>query len=596
MFWKATRRGFTFIESITSIAVFAILVVSISQVTSTIIQQTQDFRENTAVSSLANRYLEIARNLPYSQIGTINGNPHGTLADLPNAIETVVNDTSYQIYYVVNYFDDPADGTILSGTDLAPNDYKQIKLYVKNVTTDTTQSFLTNIAPKGLESLSGGGALAIEVFDAVGQPVPNASINITNTSVNPNINVTRTTDSSGNWIEVGLPASANSYHIIVTKNGYSTDQTHAITIGNPNPTKSDATILDGQVTSISFSIDKVSRLLFNTFNQSCGAISGINLAVRGAKLIGTPDIYKFEHSYVSDAYGNVDIASIEWDNYVPAISSNDYMIYGSSPIQQISVLPNTDQTYTFVLGPKTTNSLLVIVKDGATGNPLKGVKVDLGQQGGGNILSKFTSGSIWSQQDWTGGMNQVTFTDASMYFSDDGNVDTSDTPSGIKLANYGGTSYASAGTLTSSTFDTGTNNTTYTSLDWQPTSQDPATEIKFQIATNNDSETWDYVGPDGTNATYFTVPGSTVHASNNNKRYVRYKAFLSTSNTALTPIVTSVGINYVSGCSTPGQAMFEGLENRSDYEITASMENYQTQIINPASINGYQTTEILLNP
>src|SRR3989338_1273322 len=161
------QKGFTLIESLVSIAVFVLMVVAINATATAIVRETKNFRENTVISSLANQYLEIARNLPYSQIGTFSGNPYGNLPDQPNAINTSVNGKNYEIYYVVNFVDDPADGTIVLGTDPAPNDYRQIKLYVKNVSTGLTTSFLSTIAPKGLESLNGGGALSIEVFDAV---------------------------------------------------------------------------------------------------------------------------------------------------------------------------------------------------------------------------------------------------------------------------------------------------------------------------------------------------------------------------------------------------------------------------------------------
>jgi hypothetical protein len=272
------------------------------------------------------------------------------------------------------------------------------------------------------------------------------------------------------------------------------------------------------------------------------------------------------------------------------------MLYGSSPIQQISVLPDTSQTYTLILGPKTNNSLLVIVKDGATGNPIKGAQVQLQKDESEIVATKLTSGSIWSQQDWLGGSGQTDFTDPTMYETDDGNINTGGSPSALRLANFGGASYAASGTLTSSTFDTGTTDTTYTSVTWQPTSQDPATSLKFQIATNNDKTTWNFVGPDGTAGTYFTVPGNTINTVNNNNRYIRYKAFLSTTNPLVTPVLTSIGINYVSGCFTPGQAMFAGIAARSDYKVIVSMDGYVTKTISPLTVGGYQLLEVLLNP
>ena len=229
------------------IAIFVLLAGAVYETFFVITRQIAQNSESTTVSNLASKYLEIARNIPYAQIGTTQGNPHGTLPDLPNSTSVIVGNKTYQVYYEVTYVDDPADGTALGGSDPAPNDYKQVKVSVKNTATNIVTKFVTNIVPTGLENLASGGALVLSVINAVGQPVGGASVTITNTALAPQINITRTTDANGKWIEVGLPDSSNSYHVVATKAGYSSDQTYPTTVGNPSPTKGDATILDGQV-------------------------------------------------------------------------------------------------------------------------------------------------------------------------------------------------------------------------------------------------------------------------------------------------------------------------------------------------------------
>lgn len=1099
--FKSYFKGVTLIEVVVCVAIFAILSVSIFGVFTSIVNGIIYYRETTTVSSLADQYIEIVRNMPYSQIGTIEGNPQGSLADLPNPLNLIINGTTYQVYYAISYVDDPADGTALAGTDPAPNDYKQVKLYIKNVSTGVTNSFLTNVSPKGLEGLENGGALSIQVINAVGQPVPGATIHITNTNITPHIDLTRTADANGDWIEVGLPDSANSYHIVVTKSGYSTDQTAPITSQNPNPTKPDATISNGQVTQISFSIDQISNLVFNTLDQLCAPIPGVGLEVKGTKLTGTPSVLKFDNTYTSDSNGQVSLNNLEWDTYTPLLTGSSYMIYGSSPIQQVNLLPGANQNFNLILGPETTNSLLTIVKDSSTGNPIEGAEVDLqtsvapanytitasggtngtitpsgavlvnsganqsfnitadtgyviqnvfvdgssvgvvssytfsdvltdhaisvifapsaswlsgwsyrkkitisnanvgsdltsfpllvkiSETGGGStnigynvsdtnhgydirftdsggtnllsyeresfsissknltanfwvkvpivshsnttdiyiyygnssqslsdwttqgsptnaqlvwdsnflgvwhladnasnktvvdstggdngtakantstktttgevdgaltfngsndyvnlgsnvgnftlssdftiaawvnpaldstddviygntwngygymlridsankarfILSKdsshyngiessiltsgwhyivgtwdgsspkilvdgadnsktavtqntvssittnnntaiglgstsdnhyfkgpidevrvsnlvrptdwikfeyhniadsgndltlasqetkintytittssgangtitpsgsvlvnsgenqafiitpsfgyhiasitvdgnsedttspytfnnvtgnhtisatfdptiisggyvttgYTSGSVWNQQNWAGGSGQSNFVDSTEYYQDDGGISNNNVPSGLRLAGIGN-SYVSSGSLTSSSFDTGTDSTSYTTLTWQPTSQNPATSIKFQLAANNDNLTWNYLGPDGTSGTYYTVPGTTINDLNNN-RYIRYKVFISTTDSSQTPVLTSVNINYVSGCFSPGQVMFPGLQYSRSYQATISLSGYQTQTISNITVSGYNVLQVLLS-
>ncbi len=588
------RKGFTLVEVVIGIGVFAIVAVSIYGIIASMFSAIKYEREHASVAALADRFMEIARNLPYSQVGTLGGNPHGSLPDFANASTTTVGSNTYQLYYEVTYVDDPADGTIAAGTDPAPNDYKQVKLFVKNMTTGIITDFVTTIVPSSLESLSSGGALAIKVFNAVGQPVPNAQVSIVNNALSPSLNLSRQSDASGNWTEVGLPDSSNSYHVVVTKSGYSTDATYPITGQNPNPVKPDGTILNGQATQVSFSIDQLSNVTFHTLNQTCQPLPSVGLEVRGAKLIGTPNVYKFDNTYTSDANGLVPLTNIEWDNYTPMLTSPSSMIYGSYPIQQVAVLPNTSQDFSLIVGPATANSLLVIVKDAATGNPIEGATVDLQTISPAGDTYETTGGSIWNQESWAGGAGQALWSDPTMYFSDDGGVSASGVPAGLRLLNTG-SAYVPSGTLTSSAFDTGTVSTSYTTLTWQPTSQDPATAVQFQVATNNDNATWNFVGPDGTANTYYTTSGSSISATNNNNRYVRYRVTLSTSDSSKTPVLTGVNLNYVSGCFTPGQVMFPGLAAGANYNVVVSMTGYQTQTISSVNINGYSVLTVLLS-
>jgi uncharacterized protein (TIGR02145 family) len=161
----------------------------------------------------------------------------------------------------------------------------------------------------------------------------------------------------------------------------------------------------------------------------------------------------------------------------------------------------------------------------------------------------------------------------------------------------GGTSqYYSSGYLISSTFDTGTSQTDFTTITWLPTSQNSSTNVKFQIAANNDNLTWNFTGPDGTGNSFYTAP-DIINSSLDNNRYVRYKVILETNDLSITPVVTNISINYNSGCRTPGQVIFTGLAAAGGYTVTVSMNGmgYQTKIIPDIEISGNDTLEILLS-
>lgn len=596
--YSSRQSGFTLIEAVVSIGVFAVIIAGVIGVLTALTTVVKAHREKIILSALADTYLEIARNLPYRSVGTLNGNPNGVLPDATNPRIISIQSTTYRLYYEVTYIDDPADGTILAGTDPNPNDYKQVKMFVRNMTTNALTTFVTNISPKGLEGISSAGAIRIQVFDARGRSVPNAAVHIENRALIPAIILDRTADAAGTWIEVGLPTSVNGYHIVVTKAGYSTDQTYPITTANPNPIKPDATVVVGRVTDVSFSIDLLANLTIKTLTQRCAPLDGVGVNVTGAKLIGlTPTVLNFDQNFTSVA-GQILLNNIEWDVYTPTLLPGQrLLLYGTAPIQSINVLPGTSSTFSFILGAASANSLRVIVKDATTNAPLEGAAVHLRK--GGSVAQDYgpflTGGSLWRQEDWTGGAGQVTFTDPTRYFADDGNVDTNSVPTGVRLKKISGR-YVSSGVVESSSFDTGTAQSVYTSLSWEPTSQDPATTVKFQVAGSNDNRTWNYKGPDGTAGTYYTVPGSTISSTLTNSRYVRYKAYLATTDDRRTPVFTSLSVNYVSGCSTPGQVMFPNLTAGNNYDLDVTLAGYQRWVLTSFTITGNQTREVLMTP
>jgi hypothetical protein len=80
----------------------------------------------------------------------------------------------------------------------------------------------------------------------------------------------------------------------------------------------------------------------------------------------------------------------------------------------------------------------------------------------------------------------------------------------------------------------------WTTLSWNAAT--PAgTAVKFQAAAGNDANgLFAFVGPDGTANTFFNSGDSL--AQFNGKRYLKYKAYLSTTNTAVTPVLNDVTV------------------------------------------------------
>lgn len=612
MFLKKQKNitGFSLVEILVSVAIFCVLALGMLATVGAVNRSVKIAREKIILSSLASNYLEIVRNMPYAQVGTIGGNPVGQLPDSSNAVSQVIGATTYRIYYEVTYVDDPADYLISTpspNTDIYAADYKQVKMNILNTSTNQVTNFVTNVVPAGLEGTSGQGAIRIQVIDSQGNPVPAANVAIRYPALSPTQVLSRQTDASGYWTEVGLAPAANHYRIEITKAGYSSDQTYPITSANPSPLHPDVTVASGTLTSITFAIDLLANLNIRTLDEICQPLSGVNVNVRGAKLIGTPtstptsaSLYKFNNNYTSSA-GLIALNNIEWDTYTPTLlTGQSVIVYGTSPIQKIDVLPGTTQTYTMILGSNSTaNSLLVIVKDAGTGGAIEGATVHL-QKGGSTPQDYYgtTGGSVWVQSSWVGGGGSSVWssTTTNQYFVDDGNIDINSNPTGVRLRKVSG-DYLAAGTLESSTFDTGTSATNYTILTWQPTSQNIHTTLRFQVAASNDtSQPWNYVGPDGTFATYYTTPGVDIGSALDSKRYVRYKAYLSTTDDKFTPVLTSINLNFVTGCFTPGQVMFKDLTSGNNYDLYISAPGYQDEILNGLNITTNQSQTVEMSP
>jgi len=256
---KINSKGFTLIEILVGIALMVIIFLGLYGAFHLGLKVVGQSKAKVTAISLANQKMEEIRNLPYNDIGTIGGIPPGVLPET----ETIVrNSIKYTIKTTVLYVDDPFDE--LAPIDTLPTDYKRAKVKVSWEGYFGGEVVLvTDIAPKGVETETGGGTLKILVFNSQGEGVPQADIHIVNNQVSPSIDATYQSDDWGSLIIAGAPTSTEAYQITVTKGGYSQDRTYGRD-EVANPLKPHATVFEGQITEISFSIDKMSTFSIET--------------------------------------------------------------------------------------------------------------------------------------------------------------------------------------------------------------------------------------------------------------------------------------------------------------------------------------------
>lgn len=589
------QHGFALVELLVGVGVFMIIAVGIYGAFSTTLKLISTSRSKVVAMDLANEQFEIVRNLPYASVGIVSGIPSGSIPHVQNLTRSGF---LFIATTTVRNIDDPFDGTLGGNpNDLSPADNKLVEI---EIGCPACKNFVpvfvnTRVAPKNLETASTNGALFINVLDASGQPVPDAAVHVVNNSQVPAVVIDDSTNINGVLQIVDAPPGVNVYEITVTKAGYTTDKTYTPgAVGNPNPLKPHATVAVQQVTQISFIIDRLSSLDVSSVTQTCAAIPSVDFSLEGTRLIGSsPDVLKYDQDHVTNGSGLKSISNLEWDSYSLLVSDSGYDLIGTNPIFPLNLLPNTDQDTELIVAPKDPRGLLVIVKDSATQLPLSTADVNLENNPYNETL--VTGRGFLNQTDWSGGGGQGTSTDATRYYSST-NIDSGSPVGEIKLSGSFGV-FDSSGTLTSSTYDTGSASN-FHQLVWQPLDQPPAAgadSVRFQIATNNDTETWNYIGPNGTAGDYYTSANTNINSIHNGDRYLRYRVYLNTNDTSVSPNISDISFTFTSSCIPPGQVFFSGLSS-GVYDVTVTRSGYSpyTGQINVSS--NWQQLEVSLSP
>lgn len=108
----------------------------------------------------------------------------------------------------------------------------------------------------------------------------------------------------------------------------------------------------------------------------------------------------------------------------------------------------------------------------------------------------------------------------------------------------GGVGYPDAGDYTSVVFDSNSTSSIYYAVDWQATVPSNTTlRLQMRSGASSDLAAATWVGPDGTNASYFSTGQASIPAVLSAKRYIQFKVLFS-SDTISTPVLTEVKINY----------------------------------------------------
>jgi len=357
------QRGFTLIEVVIDIFIITVIFGALAGSFILVLRTVASGQLRAGALAQANEQMETLRNMSYDSLSTQNGTilPHGTIPDS----QTVVS--SGRTYYLVTniiYVDDPFDGCAIPvgsniyectdgqtsvNEDVIPMDYKRISVEVRESEGGALLASLSsNVAAKAAETGSNTGMLLVTVNDANGQALAGVTVTITNTT--QGISVSGTTNVRGQLFVAGLtPDNNNHYHIVATKNGYSTDYTTPRTPQNPNQTQPDVDINAQQVTIQTLSIDLLGQMRVTVKNESGAVLPNIPITATSSKTTQfNPVMPKNVYRVNTDDSGVALFPAVEWDSYT-ITAPEGYLVVMTDPYQQVSVDPASLREVSFVI-------------------------------------------------------------------------------------------------------------------------------------------------------------------------------------------------------------------------------------------------------
>lgn len=425
-------KGFTLIEVVVATFIIGTVVVGMFGLFLLTLRGAQTGERRIAAVALANAKMEMVRNLPYLNVGTVGGVPNGAI---PQEETVSRNDQTYTVRTDIRYVDDPYDGSLAGqqqeedvvtichkpgtpneqtltvpasaldahishgdttgacddqGEGTPPGDennadYKQVRVSVSWPSRYNLSPVLliTYVVPQGIEGGELGGTLDFHTFDADGDAVEGATVVLTNDSTDPPISITTQTNAEGRVVLPGLPAATDSYELTLTKNGYTQEQTYDATANFlPLSQYAHFSMLVKQVTPKTFFIDQVATLVVHTVDEAAAVVPSVAYSLQGTKTIaqdaaGEP-IYKVDVVSQTSAAGQQTHDDLDWDTYEFTIdgAATGYDIKETSVVLPVVVAPGASLDLTVTLVPHTAHSLHVTVVDTA-GMPVNNATVQV---------------------------------------------------------------------------------------------------------------------------------------------------------------------------------------------------------------------------
>jgi len=568
---RSRQSGITLLDTLVGTFLMLVIFVGIAAAFQLSVELISNNKARAGAVALGNERMEYMRSLSYSQLGTVGGIPAGPI---PQSENIALNGVNYVRRTVVEYVDDPKDGTGASDSNGISADYKAGKVDVSWLPHSGTARHLvlaSRFSPtNGMETSVTGGTLIVKAVNATGTLLPGATVQIVNSSASPAINTTTFTNASGTVSLIGAPAASN-YQITVSQSGYSTAQTYSVTAQNTNPSPANVTVSNNVTTTSTFAIDVLGTRTVrtwlpiaagnwtDTFANTSKIATSTNIAVSSntAKLNGSAPFPSYGEMQTI-AVGPSLLAqwkTLSWTNAQPGGTSIRYRVYDGAGQALIPEVQLPGNAAGFTASPVDLSNV------STTTYPA--LRVDAVYSSTG---ASTPSTSMW-KVDFTAGPTPL----ANLAFSMTGAKTIGSGPSGTLYK------YSQSGLQSDSTGTLAIPN-----LEWDTygiTVNGTTTGYDISSACGPQPES---LAPGGTLATDLFFSAHTTNSLLVDVHVAATGALLKNA----TVMLTRTGFSANAKTDSCGQAFFSGLTSGSAYTVAAGAAGYATSTITNVSVGG----------
>lgn len=386
------KKGFTLIEALTVLFIFALITTTFYAVISTGIQYIQNAKNRLGALAIANEKMEAIRNLSYDDIGTDGGAISG---DLPDSETVTENTRSYNVNYVVTGVRDLFDGDYPS--DIAFIDYKKVTIEVSwNEGIGEKKVMLTSrFVPQGLEVAGvNDGILLVNIFSDQpgGTGIENSKVSITNTETV--LDTYDYTDGAGHTDFMGdkITNSIQKYQITVEKSGYETVHTYPPYPDTPfSPVDVHASVITGNLNVINIVQNELANLKVSTVDYLDRDVPNIDFHIEGGRKLGnvvelvdelpvitTEPVYSLNTDASTDSGGEKNLGAVSPGNYTFTLADSNYEIIQTDPVNPFYLYSSVGSLdFKVKLAPKNVTSILITVKSDVDDSLISGAQIKL---------------------------------------------------------------------------------------------------------------------------------------------------------------------------------------------------------------------------